>query len=283
MLLLKMSFRPWREAPFTQILSVISMGALLTIAAMLFHLEKGLDPLVQRLQSEQVITAYLDPTVRPEDEGKISDSIRVSLGARPSQVQVVGVNDFVGALQDAYPELAREVQSFGAETHQLVPRHISITGVFGDSASEKLSQIAGVESVETSKDRHIQVVSGFKAIRWVARVLVVGLAFALLSALVYMAQLNRSLHRDVVQLMTFLGSSKRMAKAPIFLSGLWIGSLGGIAGLVLWNGCGSWLFRQMTHLSPLLKDFPQPGLSASIAVITAGILLGGFSGGLARR
>ncbi|MBL7714843.1 MAG: hypothetical protein JNL01_05200 [Bdellovibrionales bacterium] len=283
MLLLKMSLRPWRQAPLTQILSVLSMGALLTIAAMLFHLENGLTPLVHRLQSEQVITAYLDSSVRPEDESKISDSIQLQLGARPSQVQAVSVQEFIDRLGDTYPDLAREVQGFGAETHQLVPRHFSITGIFSQAAAEKLSQIPGIESVETSRDRHIQIVSGFKAIRWVARVLVIGLAFALLSALVYMAQANSSLHRDVVDLMTFWGASPGMAKAPIFLSGLWIGTVGGIAGLVFWNLCGSWLFRQLTLLSPLLSDFPQPTWMASVAVALGGIALGIFSGGFARK
>ena len=76
MYLLKLSLRPWREAPFSQLVTVFTVGFLLFLVVFLYWTEKGLDRVVSRLESEQVVTAYLGENVLPEDEAQIVDTIR---------------------------------------------------------------------------------------------------------------------------------------------------------------------------------------------------------------
>src|SRR2546423_1094766 len=127
MYLLKLSLRPWRLAPFSQLFSAIAVGFLLFLISFLLWMQQGLKPVLSRLQGEQVVIAYLDRSVERKDEERIVDQIQLSLGAHPSiEVKLVNSNQFVGMLKAQYSELGRELEDLGPEMDQIVPRYISI-------------------------------------------------------------------------------------------------------------------------------------------------------------
>ena len=78
MLLLKLSLRPWKLAPASHLFSSVAVGFLLLLVGFLFWMQTGLRPLVARLQGEQVVTAYLDPSVDAKDETKLTQASMLS-------------------------------------------------------------------------------------------------------------------------------------------------------------------------------------------------------------
>ena len=109
MYLLKLSLRPWRRSPYSQVFTSIAVGVLLFLAGFLYWMQSSLSPVIDRLQNEQVITAYLDPALEPKDEPQIVDSIRTTLGAhevaQPADVELVQPDQFINHLRGEYPEL----------------------------------------------------------------------------------------------------------------------------------------------------------------------------------
>ncbi len=83
MFLLRLAMRPWKIAPWSQIVSGLVMGFLVLLSGVVVWLESGLRPVVKRLQSEQVITAYiktdLDPSAEPAVFERAAETAGISL------------------------------------------------------------------------------------------------------------------------------------------------------------------------------------------------------------
>lgn len=283
MYLLKLAARPWRIAPMSQVFSSLAVGMLLCIAGFLFWMEQGLQPVIARLQSEQVITAYLSPDVAATEEGKITDSIRIAVGssARNVEVKQIGVSEFVGQLREHYPELTRELESFGSEMTQVVPRYISVAGSLTEAALDQVKAVQGVESAESSRDRHQHIVGAFVALRWVARLLILGLAIALLTGLIHLAKMNGYLHQDALNLMRLWGGGGLDLRFPGMLSGLIVGVVGGAFASGTWAIASQWLAKHVLALSPMLQGMPQPSIYWAAVLFVAGAVIGVSSGALA--
>lgn len=292
MLLLKLSMRPWRLAPFSQLFSSMAVGLLLLLVGLLFWIENGLKPIVGRLRHEQVITAFLDPSVEPQDEGALVDSIRTALGAHSitpegNDVGFVDTQAALGLVKDSYPELGRELEELGTEARTVVPRYVTASGVFADAALARVREIRGVESAESSKDRYRHVVAAFSALRWVAKLLMVGLGMALLTGLIQLSRMNAFFHREVVSLMRLWGTGESLLQLPHLLSGILVGMVGGALAGLGWLVAASWFGRHIRALSPMLRGlgqlpswFPLVLLGVGILVGLVAGLLGGSSGGL---
>src|SRR5687768_1013664 len=109
MYLLRLGLRPWRIAPASQLVSSAAVGFLLCLCGLLYWLQAGLQPVINRLQGEQVITAYLAADADERDRSRVVDTIRVSLGAA-ADVRMVEPSQFIGSLKPQFPELARELE-----------------------------------------------------------------------------------------------------------------------------------------------------------------------------
>ncbi len=282
MFLLKLALRPWRLAPASHFFSALAVGFLLLLAGLMSWMQAGLKPVLARLQGEQVVTAYLDAGVPPEGEDKVVDSIRVSLGAHAatSEIRLVTSSQFVSRLKERYPDLSRELEDLGPEMGTVVPRYVSVAGILPDQAIERIRAVPGIESAETSKDRYAQVAGAFVALRWVARLLVVGVGLALLTGLLHLARTNAYLHREALLILKHWGASAAELRAPGMISGALVGGAGGLFAACAWLTAGQWFGHQIRSLSPWLKDLPPAGLATGAALLAAGLLIGIFAGAL---
>jgi cell division protein FtsX len=281
LLLMKLALRPWRLAPLSQLFSAIAVGFLLVMAGFLFWVQQGLRPVLARLHQEQVITAYLSPSVETGGEQHVADEIRLSLGAHAdhAEVRLVGADQFVAEVAKQYPDLAKEVQDLGSEASLVVPRYVSVSGILQDTALESIRTVSGIESAESSRDRYRSVVGAFSALRWVARLLVAGLGLALLTGLIHLARTNAYIHRDAIALMRLFGGGGFSLQAPGMLSGLGVGLLGGAMAAIAWVSAGVWLGHHVKNLSPLLRDMPSLDPIFAAVLLLAGTLIGLIAGG----
>lgn len=285
MYLLKLALRPWRMAPLSQVFSSLAVGFLLLLVGLLFWLEQGLGPVIHRLRSEQVVTAYLDPSLEAAKEQAVVDAIRLSLGASAIEkgrveTKLMGTQDFIQELEGEYPELGRELQNLGGEMNAIVPRYVTVTGILADSALTEIQKVPGIESAESSKDRYHHIVGAFSTLRWVARILAAGLVLALLTGLMHLSRMNSYLHQDALSLLRLWGASASILKVPGLLSGLWVGLAGGAIAGVGWLLGGSWLASHVRSLSPILQEMNVQGVLPGVSLLAAGALLGMLSGAL---
>lgn len=279
MFLLKLAVRPWKLAPYSQIFSALAVGLLLLLAAFLHWMQFGLRPVLKRLQHEQVITAFIDPSVEKKNEAELVDTIRSTLGSQAvSELNLVDANQFVSMIQSHYPELGRELETLGSESESVIPRYISISGFFSDSTLELIRGVRGIESADSSKDRYRNVLAAFAALKSVARVLVVGLLMALLTGLIHLARTNSYIHQDAVALMKLWGASFTLQKMPELLSGILVGMLGGAVAGIGWITIGTRLSSHIRSLSPLLKDMASLPVYFPFVLILVGGVIGLIAG-----
>jgi cell division protein FtsX len=260
----------------------MAVGFLLMLVGFLFWMQAGLKPVLARLEGEQVVTAYLDPSVDPKDEGKIVDSIRTALGAHAEKTDVrfVTSQEFVGNLKGPYPDLARELEDLGSELTSVVPRYVSVSGMLNDEMLMKIKSVPGVEAAESSKDRYLHIVGAFLALRWVAKLLVLGVALALLTGLIHLSRMNAYLHRDALSVLRLWGANESLLRLPSMISGIFVGTAGGIIAFSTWVLAGGWLAHQVRSLSPMLRDMPQASFALALSLLVGGVLVGLFAGAL---
>src|SRR5579885_1952637 len=277
--LLKLGLRPWRVAGLSQAVSAGAVGLLLCLCGFLYWLQAGLNPMLSRMQNEQVITAYLSPELEESEQGKVIDQIRTSLGAhaegRAVEVKYIEPTQFLGNIKAHFPELAHELEGLGSEVATVIPRYISISGYLSQDAVEKVRAVHGIESAETSKDRLKQVIGAFQALRWMARLLAGGLCLALLTGLVHLARMNSQLHSEAVSLLKLWGANEVSLRLPSLFSGASVGLLGGMIGTFAWMFWGSWLIHHVRSISPLLHELPAGGTgTVAILLLMGGLFIG---------
>lgn len=278
MYLLKLSLRPMRAAPASQLFSALAVGLLLFLVGFLQWMQQSLGPVTARLQNEQVITAYLDPGLDPKDEGRIVDAIRSQLGARPVEVSLTQSAQFVEQIRGEYPELAQELESLGAEMLGMVPRFVTVSGLMDAATLGQIKSVPGVESAESSHDRYQHIVSAFRAVRWIARLFIVGLAAVLFTGMIHLARMNAGLHGDALSLLRLFGAGAMQLRLPGLLSGLYVGLLGGLLAAAGWALGGNWMGAQLIALSPLFQGMSGPSLVFALVLLGAGGITGLLAG-----
>lgn len=282
MYLLKLALRPWRLALMSQVFSGVAVGFLLLMMGFLFWMQQGLRAVVVRLQGEQVVTAYLDKSVSEQDEKKIleavQDKFQSQAKARRPEVKLVSSDQFVGAIQSQYPDLARELLGLGADMKQVVPRYISATGMISAADIEKLKDVTGIESVESSHDRYRNTVGAFSTMRWIAKILMCGICFALLTGLIHLSRMNSYLHSDALTLLKFWGAGSGVLVGPGVFSGLLVGLMGGVIASFGWLSGGSWLARHVQSLSGLLREMPSLRFDLAFVLLVSGAIIGIIAG-----
>jgi cell division protein FtsX len=279
--LLKLALRPWRIAPMSQFFSAVAVGSLLILFGFLNWMQEGLRPVLSRLQGEQVVTAYLNSAVNSNEEAKLVDTIRMSLGSQNSpapEVKLMTAPHFIALVKSQYPDLGKELEDLGQDMNQVIPRYISVSGILPDAALSKIQSVPGIEYAESSKDRYHHVVGAFAALRWVVRILMGGVGIALFTGLIHLSRMNAYLHKDALTLLRFWGAGNVTLIGPGMISGLSVGFLGGLIALSGWLTAGSWLTHHVRSLSSMLKGMPIVHASLSIQLLLMGAVVGLLAG-----
>jgi len=277
MYVLKLSLRPWRRSPYSQAFTSIAVGVLLFLASFLFWMQWGLAPVIDRLQHEQVITAYLDPSADAATESQIVDTIRTELGAH-AEVEMVKPEKFIEHLKGDYPDLSRELEDLGPELSTVVPRYVSVSGILPDSSLGYVRALQGVQAAESSTDRFQSVIGAFRALKWVAGLLTLGLGLALVTGLIHLGRTNAYLQQDAFAWMKLMGAGRNELRVPSLLSGLIVGLIGGVLASLVWISAGEWMANHIRALSPVLRYMTGLQPAHASFLVAFGVLFGALSG-----
>lgn len=279
MVLIRLALRPWRLSFLGQLLTTLTAAVLLFIMGFLIWMEKGLGPVVQQLQSDQVVTAYLSPRVPEIDEKKIVDSVRLSVGAATRvSIEFVGVKAYLQELEKTYPQLKEDLISLGGDLSSLIPRHISIAGHLPQGVSRAIERLPGIESTESSGDRFNHVVSAFQTLQWVGRILIVGLIIALITLMVHLMRMNVHHLKECLNLLKLLGADSFSLRFPRLAGGILVGVLSGLIAAIAWVGVGGTLTEKIQALSPVMAEMQVPSASIAWILLAVGVGIGFASG-----
>ncbi len=279
MYLLKLSLRPWRMALWSQLFSSLAVGVLLLLVAFLFWMQQGLKTLITQMREEQVMTVYLDPSLDRESEEKLMGSVQALIGSdAPLEIQLMSAPRFIDRLKQTYPDLAREVEELSQDAPQIIPRYITISGILPHFAVEKIKELRGVESVESSKDRYHHIVGAFSVLRWIARVLIAGICFALITGLIHLSRMNAYLHGDALALLKLWGAGTQTLTYPGMISGALVGLIGGVLAASGWVTLGAWLSTHIRSISTLLSGMPHFAAHLAVLLLLLGLFVGALAG-----
>jgi cell division protein FtsX len=283
MVLIKLALRPWRTAYWNQILSGFAVATLLVLSGFLVWFGRGLQPVVARLQSDQIITAYVDPATSDERLKAIRDELRTSLGAQRAEIESVSQNEFLKKIKTHYPDLGIELEGMGSEVKGLLPKYVSIAGSIDDDTLIKIRSVNGVESVDTSQERYALLVGAFRALSKISYWLAVALGIALMTGLFQLSRTHQALQAESIQLLRLWGASPIVQMAPAMISGTLVGAFGGILAGLCWWGISRNLGLQLSELSPYLRDIGTPAPQFALILLGVGVLSGAISGLLGVR
>ena len=281
MYLLKLSLRPWRRSPYSQLFTSIAVGVLLFLASFLFWMQRSLHPVIDRLTNEQVITAYLDPALDAKAEAEVVDTIRTNVGAHANaDIELIQSDRFINHLRGDYPELARELEDLGSEMQTVIPHYISVSGILPTETLTEVKAVKGIQSAESSADRFQNVVGAFRALKWIITLLTLGLALALVTGLIHLGRTNAYLYQETSLLMKLMGASQAALRIPGLISGMLVGLLGGFFAAAGWTTLGISMTHHVRSLSPMLRYMPESHSGFALVLVLVGTGLGALSGTL---
>ena len=274
MYLLRLGLRPWRTALASQAFSALAVGILLCFCGFLHWLQQGLNPVLNRLQQEQVITAYLGSDVEERDQARVIDTIRVSLGAA-AEVRLVDPSQFIGSLKGQFPDLARELEGLGPEAMSVVPRFVTVSGTLAVQLHRESPRgpwrrrRRDLQGPSAPGDRRVPgpALDVAAADRRPAPGAAHGPRPSRADELASSG--GRGLAASTLGRL-----AKCMLRAPSMLAGASVGLLGGIAGVAGWLFWGTWLIRHVRALSPVLHDLPAAGGSIAMMMLMGGVAIG---------
>lgn len=274
---LKLALRPWRIAPASQWLASLTLGTLLFIFSFLWWFSEGLGPIVNRLSSDQVVTAYVADSAE-ESSGRIVDEIKTQVGSTAVRIEYVDSARFLTELEKSYPDLAREVASLGNDSKQIAPQYVSIRGSLSATQLEGLKKIPGVESVDSSIERFQPIQESLVATRWITRAFLAAVLVGLLTLLLIMARLNHPVHAEAFRLIEQLGGTRLQAKFPQVANQTLLGIAGGGFAAVAWLASQPWIVEKIHAFSPYLRELPPAPPTAAVAMVAVGAVFGWLTG-----
>lgn len=203
----------------------------------LFSLQKGLLPVISRLQSEQIVSLYLNQGI---DLQELQERIGREFPGFDGEIKPFGISTFLDLLKKQQPHLVKELEALPQEeVNSLIPNVLSMKGVFSSHLTDKLKNMPGVSRIEVIQAKNQSIAKSFSTFRWVIRLLVLGIFFVLVTGFIYLVQMNLHLNQDAFTLLTYWGAAQKAFWIPALFNGCLMGLLGGGMAFLIWILAGS--------------------------------------------
>lgn len=273
LLLIKLTTGALRSTPVTHVLGALSSGALLFLLGALGWAHQALVPVSERLQQDQVLTVYLDASVKSGEEAPFVDRIRQSVGAhavRVDDLKFVDASAFLDEVRPQSPDLAERLLDLTPDLSSLVPRYVSVSGRFPESIGDRVRGLPGVDAVETSHHRFRAISGSVEMLLWILRILGAGVACALFFVLLQQARMIASALSESARLMRGLGASAGAIVFPRTFASLLLGSLSGLIAAVAWLSAARPAVQQIRELSPVFHVIAAPSAIWAFGLLALG-------------
>lgn len=274
----KFMFRAWKRAFPVQALSVLALSFSFVALAMSVFFERSITPVVDRIRSEQVITVYLRGGEDSKSAAAMADTIRVSVGAQAIRVQAGEPAQFIKDISTQNAELAKQIQGMGAEMNNLLPRYVTLQGRVSAEQLRKIDAIAGVERIESSRDRYRPVIESFASIKRIVLSAEAGFALIIFLIIAYIAQVNAHLQRDVAALLKHWGATPFQARLPTLLSCGFTGLITGVLAAAIWMLMQPIVLMQIRGFSPVFASVDGATAVTGFMIVASATALATLAG-----
>lgn len=280
---LKIALRPWKKSPILFSFATLGTSGLVAILAMAFLMDSHLKKKAHELSLEQVLTVYVNPAQADRVISEIEDTIEQPVGAqavaKPIEMKSFTSEEFKKDLEKNYPDLYRQIQDLGPEGDAMVPRFISLSGEIPSSVTDKVSQISGVEQIDTSEERHKETLSAISAFRKAGALGVAALFLACALLLMQVGRYQSEVLAPVTKLFSQWGASSFKQNLPILISSALFSLVVFTLAFVFVSYGVRMGVANFEKLTPLFQGFEYPGFSFYVSVAAAACL---FALGLGR-
>jgi cell division protein FtsX len=284
--LLKMAWLHWARQPFTQLLTTLSLTALLWGVFAATWFERATGPLLARVQTDRQMMVFFSPHSAPAEDPHRVDAIRMQLGAHAVHVdslQYRGVQDFLNGLQQRDADLMKEIKALGQEMSLVVPRTVTLRGSALDrkpALIQGLQSVEGVERVDSSEAESSLWAKTLRQLRRAARAMWIALAAVALIVLMYQARFQFQADRKSMEILEMLGAPAWARWAPRWIQGALLGASAAMLAWMVWCGFEPWAIRSVGQISAwsLWSDVLRPlpwtmGLWVPMAAALGGALV----------
>jgi hypothetical protein len=217
-------------------------------------------------------------TVQMKDGNAPIEPIRELFADYQVGFEELKTEDVLKKMEAEEPEIAQTVRSIGNEGLQLMPRLISIRGVFPESVVDKIKLMTEVYRVDSSPVHHSRLKTFFQHLKIEIRIAVLLILFLILVQLLAFQRLQRRDLSEVNRNLSAWGVDGFQAKLPAFFSLLFLSGISFVISGLEWVGFQKWIWKNNAFLGELSLDrslgFPLNWFIMGLVVVSAvGIFL----------
>ncbi|MGL4611079.1 MAG: cell division protein FtsX [Trueperaceae bacterium] len=224
---LRQALRAIRSNWIASVATMTTMTVCLTILAGFSLIQLNLNKLLEDLQNELEVTAFIDPAA---DEELLQTTVR-SWAEVVSQEFVSREQGFESLLQDI-PGLQNSAQLVGNP----LPDRIDLTlddPTQAASVAERLRALPGVQTVQDSSESIQQFLAINDSVRVIGLILIVVLLVSALFAIVNSIRAAITARKNEIDVMRLVGATRGFIRSPFLIEGFLLGFFSAFVTLIL--------------------------------------------------
>jgi hypothetical protein len=217
-------------------------------------------------------------TVQMKDGSASIEPIRELFNEYDVSFEELKTEEVLKKMEAEEPEIAQTVRSIGNEGLQLMPRLISVRGVFPESVVDKIKLMTEVYRVDSTPVHHSRLKAFFQHLHVEIRIVVLLIMFLILVQLLAFQRLQRRDLSEVNRNLSAWGVDGFQAKLPAFFSLLFLSGMSFLISGIEWFGFQKWVWKYNTFLGELSLNrslgFPFNWFLIGLVIVSAiGIFL----------
>jgi hypothetical protein len=217
-------------------------------------------------------------TIQMKDSTTSLDPIRELFKDFQVSFEELKTEDVLQKMEAEEPEIAQTVRSIGNEGLQLMPRLVSVRGVFPETVIDKIKLMTEVYRVDSSPVHHSRLKNFFDHLQVELRIVVLMIAFMILVQMFAFQRLQRRDLSEVNRNLAAWGVDGIQAKLPAFFSLLFLSGISFLISAIEWAGLQKYVWKYNAFLGELSLNrflgFPLNWFFIGLVIVSAmGIIL----------
>lgn len=190
-------------------------------------------------------------TVQMKDSTASVDPIRELFDDYNVSFEELKTEEVLQKMEAEEPEIAQTVRSIGNEGLQLMPRLVSIRGVFPETIIDKIKLMTEVYRVDISPVHHSRLKSFFEHLQTELKIVVLMIIFLVMVQMFAFQRLQRRDLTEVNRNLAAWGVDGIQAKLPAFFSLLFLSGISFLISAIEWAGLQKFVWKYNAFLGEL--------------------------------
>ena len=190
-------------------------------------------------------------TIQMKDATSSLDPIHELFQDQKVSFEELKTDEVLQKMEAEEPEIAQTVRSIGNEGLQLMPRLVTVRGIFPEAIVEKIKMMTEVYRVDMSPVHHARLLNFFEHLHIELKLTVFLILFLIFVQLLAFQRLQRRDLSEVNQNLSAWGVDGFQAKLPAFFSLLFLSASAFLISGVEWVVFQKWIWKYNAFLGEL--------------------------------